>query len=294
VGLRNGPIKDANGKVTSTINPDALSVPRVHEIYGGVERAIIASLTAGIDVVYREYTNQWEDIETNIEWNELGNSEERFRNGKSDFIYDLETPKEAQRWNFAGDLFVRKVLGDVKAVASYTYMHSEGTVNEGFATLFLDNPRQTKFYYGPLAEDRRHTIKISASYSPIEALSLGMGWNLNTGSPYDKLYWNDLFNAFLDRRAPRGRDPRSLSNPNDDVELRLPTVTQLDLKVSFDFKQWTGFHLEAIAEVFNVYNARTAVSLEERNLPVDGATQFGDVLARQEPFLTRFGVRGRY
>jgi hypothetical protein len=299
VGKPMGPGFDAEGKPLDKFNPDALTVPRVHEITFGAEREWLQGFSTGLDFQYRRYNNQWEDLETNVIWNEVGDNAQGFRNGKSEFIYDLETPKEAYRRYVGLTFFARKFIGDWQLMASYTWSRYEGTVAEGFATVYLDRARQAKFFEGFLPDDRRHVLKVAGWYR-WRSLTVGGSLWIGTGTPYDRLYFNSFFNDYEDRRAQRGFDPRDLTTPKDDQELRTPTRVELNLKVTYRLDQVTKWllgseqKLELIGEVFNLVNLRTPTRFEERNLAAGAATSWGDILDRQSPFRVRFGLRYRY
>jgi len=300
VGMPQGPTYDKDGKVADKFNPDALTIPRVHEVTVGAEREWLTGFSTGVDFQYRRFMNQWEDLETNVLWNEAGDSADGFKNGKSEYIWDLETPEAAWRRYIGLTVFGRKFIGSWQLMASYTYSHFEGTVAEGYATVYLDRARQEKFFEGYLPDDRRHVFKLTGFYSWNKELNVGGSIWVGTGTPYDKLYYNSFFQDYNDRRAPRGMDPGDLSTPDDDEELRMPTRMVFDLKIAYRLgrvTEWmfgTPLDLELIGEVFNLFNLRTATRYEDRNLAAGAATQFGDVIAKQSPFRVRFGLRYRY
>jgi len=275
-------------------NPDPLRTPRVHELHVGAEREVVSSLAVGGDVVYREYTHQWEDIETNLVWNDDGTDFTDFRNGEARTVFDLETPDSARRSHFSWTVFGRRSGPKWNLLASYTWARSEGTVNEGFATLYLDNPTQSKFFDGPLSDDRTHTVKTFGSYQVIEPLTLGSSISLLSGQPYSRLYFNPAFGGFSDRRAPRGQDPHDPTDPGDDTELRYPWQLQVDVKAVYSFEPMIHQDIEAIVEIFNLFDLEAATAIEQRELAPSAPTQFGDVLARQAPLRARIGLRYRY
>ncbi|MFH1130694.1 MAG: TonB-dependent receptor [Pseudomonadota bacterium] len=299
VGKPQGPGFDENGNPIDQFNPDALTVPRVHEISLGLEREWFKGFSTGVDFQFRRYSNQWEDLETNVIWNEAGDDVQAFKNGKSEYIYDLETPDEAYRRYLGLTLFARKFLGNWQIMASYTWSRNEGTTAESYATVFLDRPRQTQYFEGYLPDDRRHVVKLTGWY---RWGSLAVGGNiwLGTGVPYDRLFFNKFFNDYNDRQSQRGMDPKDLATPDDDKELRTPTTLQFDLKVSYQLDKVANFlwgkkeNLELIGEIFNLFNIRTPTRYEERNLALGAATQWGDVIDRQDPFRVRFSLRYRY
>ncbi len=300
VGMPQGPTYGQDGKVKDKFNPDALTIPRVHEVTFGVEREWLTGFSTGVDFQYRQFKNQWEDLETNVLWNEQGDAADGFKNGKSEFIFDLETPEEAHRRYIGFSVFGRKFIGNWQLMASYTYARLEGTVSEGYATVYLDRARQEAYFNGFLPDDRRHVVKLTGWYSWNKELNVGGSFWLGTGTPYDKLYFNSFFSDYEDRRAQRGMDPKDLSTPDDDEELRTPTRVVINLKVSYKLarlSEWiigTPLNLELIGEVFNLFNLRTATRYEDRNLEAGAATQWGEVIDKQSPFRVRFGLRYRY
>ena len=300
VGLPQGPQYDEEGKPINKYNPDFLTIPRVHEATFGAEREWFTGFSTGVDFQYRLFQNQWEDVETNVIWNEAGDSTTGFKNGKSEYVWDLETPEEAWRRYIGVSFFARRFVGNWQLMASYTWSRFEGTVSEGYATTFLDRPRQVPFFEGYLPDDRRHVVKISGWWRWRKVLSIGGTMWLGTGTPYDKLFFNSYFGDYNDRRAPRGMDPRDLSTPDDDEELRTPTRMALDLRISYKLADLTELifaerlNLELTSEIFNAFNLRTATAYEQRNLKPGASTQWGDILNKQSPFRVRFGIRYRY
>jgi hypothetical protein len=295
VGLPRG----ANGD--DLTNPDALTVPRVHELHAGVERELLARLGIGTDFVYRAYTHQYEDIETNLVWNDAGTFVTGYRDGEPHVVFDLETPASARRTNFTWTVFARRSGPRLNLLGSYTYQRSRGTIperteggSEFFASSYLDNPVQAHYFYGPLSDERTHTIKLVGSYQILEPLSAGTAITYWTGAPYDHYYLNPFYGSFTDRRAQRGQDPHDVTNPDDDTDLRLPGQLQVDVKLVWSFAPMIHQDLEAILEIFNLFNLDAATKIEDRELAAGAPTQFGDPTRRQDPLRARLGVRYRY
>ena len=302
VGRPDGPDYDADGKVIedSKFNPDLLDPPRTHEWNLGAEHQWFEGFSTGVDFTWRQYSNQWEDLETNVIWNQLGDGAQAFKNGKSEFIFDLETPEEAYRRYVGLTFTARRTVGNWQVIGSYTWSRFEGTVSEGFATQYLDNARQANMFNGFLPDDRRHAFKLSGWYRTPWDLTLGGSMWIGSGTPYDRLYFNSFYNDYNDRRAPRGVNPNDLSTPDDDEELRTPTRLALDLKLNYKLERLTRWvlgepmKLELIGEIFNLFNLRTATRYEDRNLKPGASTQWGDIIDRQAAFNVRFGLRYRY
>jgi carboxypeptidase family protein/TonB-dependent receptor-like protein len=278
---------------------EKLRPPRTHEFLFGAERELLPGFSAGTEVVYRQYNHLFEDRETNVVWNERGDDLVTTRDPSSPttVVFDLETPDEAHRRYVSASLTGRRYVGKWNFLGSYTWARSEGTVNEGFATLFLDNYTQNKFYDGFLPDDRRHTLKFYTSYQLTTSWNLGVAFSYATGTPYSKRFFNKVYSDFTDLRSARGTDPRDVNNPDDDVEARVPDLTQIDLKGVYNLKRLTGVNLDAIAEIFNLLNTSTALRVEERNINADdptAAVHYGDTIRPQDPFRVRLGLRYRY
>ncbi len=276
-----------------------LRPPRTHELMAAVEREIAKGTSVGGEFVYRRYDHLFEDVETNVIWNERGNDAAGFRDPTKSYIFDLETPDEARRRYVSFSLTGRRYVGRWNFLSSYTWARSEGTYNpdvrtESFATVYLDNYTQNKYYDGFLPDDRRHTVKAYVSAQASKSLSVGMSFQYATGAPYNKYFFNDLYRDFTDFRAGRGTNPNDVNDPSDDTELRMPDLVELALKLDYNLARLTGINLDAIAEVFNLLNTNTPTRVEDRNLGEDAPVQFGDPIDRQDPLRVRLGVRYRY
>lgn len=272
-----------------------LRPPRTHEFLFGAERELVPGLSAGTEFVYRKYTHLYEDIETNVIWNERGDDLVTTRDPSSPttVVFDLETPDEARRRYISASVTGRKYVGKWNFLGSYTWARSEGTVNEGFATVFMDNSTQDIYYDGFLPDDRRHTVKFYTSHQLTRSWNLGVTYTYSTGAPYSKKFFNNVYSDFTDLRSARGTDPGDVNDPEDDVESRYPDLTEIHVKAVYNLKRVTGHNIDAIGEVFNLLNTNTVTRVEERNLE-EGPVQYGDAIDRQDPFRLRVGLRYRY
>jgi hypothetical protein len=134
------------------LNPDGsdcrtdLETPRVWELIGVAEREVATGIVAGTQLVYRRFTRQWEDAETNGNWNDGGTGLRReapYKSGRSEFVFDLQTPEASKRTYRGVTAFMRKDQGRLKARLSYTWSKFEGATDGDFDGTFLDNPGQT-------------------------------------------------------------------------------------------------------------------------------------------------------
>ena len=141
------------------------------------------------------------------------------------------------------------------------------------------NPRMWQFYDGYLAEDRRHNLKLRASYS-VYGLLFGAFLNFQSGSPRTKRFFNQNEGDYINRRSPSGTDPGSTPNDLSAIaEVRTPAQLITDLRVAYDLHSLLQkVHLQISADLFNLFNLDSPTELEVRDVP-----SYGQVRARQQP-----------
>jgi hypothetical protein len=280
------------------VNPDGTSCrgklrpPRVWEATLGAEREIVTGISLGFDYIYRRYEHLWEDVETNAIWN-MGGTEVRregsWKSGRSQFVYDLETPDEARNRYHSVTVALRKREGRLQALAAYTWTRSEGTSNTSYSGNYLDNPGQTIYYYGPLPDDNRHNLQALLTYKVNQWLSLGGTYRFVSGGPYNHYYYNTFQGGFTDFRSQRGKDSRGTLTPDDDIPLRLPDRSILNLQVRVALQPLIKQPLELFADVFNLLALRTTTGVFQN----DGSV-FGQEASRMGPMSLRVGVHYRF
>lgn len=280
------------------LNPDGTScrqklrAPRTWEYMLGGEREIFTGVSAFTTLLYRQYNHQWEDLETNAIWNEGGTDlqrEGRWRTGRSEFVFDLETPDAARRRYRSVDVGLRKREGLFKVHGTYTWSKYEGTENTSYASLFLDNPGQNAYFYGPLPEDNRHAVQVNASYQVKSWLSFGVVFMYLSGGPYNRYLYDPVFGSYSRFGARRGNDSLGTVNPDDDEPLRLPDISSLDLQARANLRQLTGQNIDVFADLFNIMSLRTPQAVIEQDGPY-----FGRQIAPLPPTRLRVGLRYRY
>ncbi|MGC4094172.1 MAG: carboxypeptidase-like regulatory domain-containing protein [Polyangiaceae bacterium] len=287
VGLPCGPNGiDANGNSCRK----ELNTPRTWEATLGGSHVITDGLAAGLDAVYRKFTNQYEDIETNRIWNQSGTAVIGYRSGVNETVMDLETPKGANRQYFGVTLSLAKNQGPLQLNASYTLGWLTGSVLDGFQNYYGNVPPQDRFLTGPLADDHRHEIKMTGMYQWNPWLVTGFRYIYTSGTPYNRLYFNDVTGRYESYRASSGVDPgANLNDPNDDRTLRTPDIQSINIQVRALLKPLIGQNLSVFAEVLNVLGLRTP-----QTLGTGDGRDFGLVLTRMDPFRLRFGVDFRW
>ncbi len=269
-----------------------LRAPRTWEYTLGAEREITTGVSLGADLIYRKFNHQWEDLETNGNWNQGGTDlrrDGRWKTGRSEFIFDLETPDEARRRYVGLTTSLRKRQGLLRVIASYTWSRYEGTEDSDFATMFLDNPGQNHFYYGPLPVDFRHNVKLQATYQIRPWVSAGVIYEFVSGRPYNRYHFDPTYQSFSAFRTKRGYDTRGTLNPDDDTALRTPDISALDLQARFSLRQLTKQNIDLFVDILNIMALRTTTDVIETDGPF-----WSRPARRLPPTRARFGLRYRF
>jgi hypothetical protein len=241
-------------------------------------------------VFYRRKNNMWEDDEINVQWNEDGTDAVGFNNGRREYIFSLGTPDRAFLQYLGLELKFDKRLSDNwSMLATYTLSRTEATL-ENLVTYSLDNPRQAPYEYGLQQDDVTHNLRVSATYDFPLGFSVGGTAIYASGRPYSRLYLNDYYGSYYDRRAPRGCDPdEPWTSVADCKQLRLPDSFVVNARVMWKLKELTGQDIWLIADIFNLLNSRPVTAVETRNVN-DGA-DFGKPLTRARGTSAQLALR---
>lgn len=269
---------------------ESLKAPRTWEYSGGVERELFPGTAVGVDVVYRRFSNQFETRETNKIWAGSGDTVLDYRNGRRENVTDLGTPDDAKRRYIGVTGSLARREGPLKVQGTYTWARLDGTVFDGLKNDYGDIPPQDVYLFGALPEDRRHEIKLTATYQITKWMSGGMRYMYLSGAPYRRLFYNDETGNFDSYRAEVGIDPGvNLNDPGDDRALRTPDRQSLNLQLRFAIKPGIGRRLDLYVEALNVLGLRTETAFGQQ----DGR-DFGVPTTRMEPFRIRLGLNYRY
>jgi hypothetical protein len=268
----------------------ALKTPRTIEYTMGGEREVVEGLALGLDMVYRQYNNQYEQNETNRIWNASATEVIGYRNGRNETILDMGTPDGAKRSYRGVTLSLNKRQGRLRTYASYTLSQLRGTVFNGHNNPWGDIPGRNVFLDGPGADDRLHDLKLSANWSVTNYLSFGFRYNFYTGGPYERLFRNPGLNAYEERRAVRGTNPgTNLNDPADDRELRYPAVQDVNAHVRLSMLPLIGHRLDFYVDALNIMNLRTVTAYGQNQ-----GQNFGNETGWLAPFRVRFGLDYKY
>lgn len=265
--------------------------PVTHEWMLGAERAFTEHAVASAHIVVRRTNHMWASEEINRIWEDTGQQSIGTYDGSGRAIYQIGPSASATRDYAALEAKLERRLADGWAMfATYTLARLQGSL-EGFLDASLDQPTQRPFQYGFLADDVRHTGRVSATYELPLGLCIGATGSYQTGRPYERLYFNPVAGAYVDRRAPRGFDPGAdLEGTEDDRELRLPDQFSLHARALWNLRSLTEQNIDLIMDVFNVLNARPVTRVEQRNLD----SGFGEPLAVAQPLAAQLGLRYRF
>jgi hypothetical protein len=274
---------------------ESLRIPRTRELAVGAEREVVNGVALGMDVVYRQFVNQYEARESNQIW---GTSDSAlaptggYRNGRSQTILDLGTPDEAHRRYVGVTGSLTKREGRLKMRAAYTWSRLDGTVIDGLASDNLHGlvaPRDA-FLDGPLADDHRHELHMTMSVQVTPWLTTGVRYLYYSGLPYNRFFRNDVTGAFENLRAQTGVNPgTNINDPGDDRPLRLPDIQDLNAQVRVNWLPLIGQRLETFVDVLNLLALRTTTSYG-----VNDGQDFGVQRNRLGPLRIRLGVMYRY
>jgi hypothetical protein len=289
VGLPCGPtgLRPDGSRCQTPLRP-----PRVWEATLGGQREIMTGVALGLTFIYKKFIHQWEDVETNANWNQGGTDLRQdgpFKSSRAQFVFDLQTPDAASREYRGVTAELRKREGLLKAYIAYTLSRYDGAVDADFATTFLDNPPQASYYYGPLPTDNRHDLRMSATYQASPWLTVGVNYEFLTGGPYNRIYFDPVYRQYSRFQAQRGKDSRGNLNPNDDLDLRYPDTSELGLQVRASLERFLKQKLFVWADLLNILSLRTPTAYVTQDGP-----SYGRLAGRMPPTRLRLGLEYRY
>src|SRR5229473_2039116 len=275
-------------------------VPHVDEITTSLRREIFRNAVAGIEHTWKRIGNTWDKPEINRIWDISGYRVIGYRDGRAHTIDVYTTPDENFR-QYQG--ITASVEGRPTPnwyfLAFYTLSWLYGTSEAQNTTAFVI-PQQRRFYNGFLPEDHRHQVHLVASYT-FHGFTLGTRMEYTSGNPRSKLFRNFDTNSNQNYRSPRGTDPGACSGGQfipattacgNDIgritEYRIPARTQVDVHLEYDFYPLVRQHITAMGDIFNLFNDRSPITLEQND---NTAGTFGLVTSRAAALNLRLGVR---
>jgi hypothetical protein len=179
----------------------------------------------------------------------------------------IATKRLSNRWQLLGSYAVGRAIQEQVSV--------EGSNIFGFGAIPVD-PNNGVNARGPIFWDRTHMFKVSASYlMPYDVLVSG---NLLTQS--GPVFTRTVLVEGLNQA------PFTVFAEPRDVSDRLDTLTMVDLRASKVFRLGANRSVEALMDVYNLFNANTVVSANTLTGPA-----FGNPLTVLSPRIIRFGGR---
>lgn len=185
-------------------------------------------------------------------------------------------------WSVMANYRLAKVFGNYEGF----FRNDNGQADPGITSLFdfMWSPLLSdQFRVGVLPTDRRHIANAYGSYLVKNRLNLGLGWNIQSGSPISKLMSHpDYGNEGEVPVGGRGAYGRSPVQHYTDLraDYRIP--------INGDSKK---IHLSA--DLFNVFNQKTTTDINQ-NFEIAPGELNADFLKTQtyhRPFYARFSVR---
>ncbi len=287
------------------LRPDT-SPPHTDEITLSFRRELFENSVAGIDYTYKRVGDIWDGQEVNQVWDPTGVRVVNYKNGQSQQVFLYTTFPENYR-NYHGIDFIfesrPRQEWDFAVIYTLSWLFGPGGEELGLIGNLLQpsqsqfyNPRMAGMYDGYLPEDRRHQLKIRASYT-FHGFTFGVFLNYQSGNPQTKTYFNQNDGSYTTRRSPNGTEPNKPNDVTQIAEFRLPALLVVDSRISYDVASLFSqkVHLTLIADLFNMFNLDVAnrgsdlIDVEPRDIPTYGAFR-----GRQAPLRAQFGIRFQY
>lgn len=292
------------------VNPSS-TPPHTDEITLSFRREVFENSTAGIDYTYKRVGNIWDSQEINQVWDPSGQRVVSYLNGNEQQIFRYATFDRNFRIYQGVDFqFEARPSPNWDFGFVYTLSFLYGPGAEQFAQVSgsqaqsqFYNPRLNQFFDGYLPEDRRHQLKLRASYN-YKGFNVGAFLGYQSGTALTKRFFNSFDGGYTYRRSPTGTEPgNDAANAGtfNDVariaEFRIPALLTMDVRMSWDVGSLftEKIKLTLIADIFNVFNLDAAntgangTNLENRDVPT-----FGQVRSRQTPLRAQLGLRFQY
>ncbi|MDX1455330.1 MAG: TonB-dependent receptor [Gammaproteobacteria bacterium] len=184
---------------------------------------------------------------------------------------ELGYPESERYYNAVEFLFERVWDGVWFLQGSYTWSQSYGN-NEGYVrsdngqddaglTTLFDFPELLRGAYGPLPNDRTHSLKLFGAYQFAPNWRVGGNFTMSSGRPMSAFgvapedsilgYGSEYFYA---GGAPEYRGKRG----------ETPATVRLDLSVDYDMTMASGATVNLGVDVFNVFNFVNATEMVEQ------------------------------
>lgn len=219
-------------------------------------------------------------------------------------VNDIGLPEATRKYR-ALELFVERRWSDNWFFhVSYTLAKSEGN-HEGYVrsdngqgepgfTTNFDYPGLNDYSYGPLPNDRRHSLKLHGAWKFAENWQFGWNGSWTSGRPLNAfgVHPTDFLAAaygpesFYNNGVPAPRGSQG----------RTPGISNLDLSLQYRKDFASGIAMRLVAHVFNVFNSASALELNEYTVDFFGQPDpsFGLPTSFQSPRFGRISLYVNY
>ncbi len=268
--------------------------PFIRQFTVGMDQEFPAGIAAGVHYIYRRWHNILEDVDTNSVYEPVA-----FVNPVTGEVitvysrlpteegytlrYSLLTNPEGLYKRYDGLEFYlnRRFMNQLALSASFVYSKARGNIpneREVFPfTDFLNDPNNLINFEGHLINDPTFAWKFSGIYNLPYGLNLGFFFRHESGDTWEPLV--EVPQGIVQQEGlvifglPRG-------------SFRLPSQNTLDLRIEKQFAISSG-QFRLTADVFNVFNAGTAVDVER----TWDADNYGQPTSFVGPRQIRLGLR---
>jgi len=223
---------------------------------------------------------------------------------------DLDFP-EASRTYEAWEITVDGQAGNFRLNGSYTwsenigntegYVKSDNGQDDAGLTQDFDIPALMDGALGPLPNDRRHKLKLWASFQASDRLTFGTNLLLTSGRPVNSFGighpngtpdYGDTFYLTTDVGDPLVEgDETFLYVPRGSAG-RTDWVTRIDLSAIYSINLGDRADIELRADVFNILNAQSTQEVYE--FAESNPDQFNFTTSYQRPRYVRLGAAIRF
>jgi hypothetical protein len=268
------------------------------EIVASFRRELGKNNYGTIEYTWKQISNIWERVETNIIWDPSGTRVAGYVNGDPKAIFLLTRPDD--NWiRYQGiDFIVEGAPSEAfDYYLSYTLSFKHGPGNEqldqlGDVASQHFNNRQRMFYTGYAFGDIRHQIKLHGAYT-FKGFTLGPNMTYQSGAVRAARFQTGRQADGSDYdilRTPIGTTPGRPNDPEDIREMRTPDLLVLGLRATYEIDVKVG-QVDVIGDVFNALNlySPTQISQIQR-----GNGIFGQATSRQQPLRVQLGLRYTY
>jgi len=299
-----------SGTSGTAMDPDLRS-PYLDEVVIGIQREIITDVSLSVSYIRKWDKYLLEDVcnealglekikEGEYSWNyyypvtavdPFNGQTVTFYNRDPNFVsetYTVSNPEPARR-NYTGFEVVlnKRFSHNWQLLASYVYAKSTGLIGTDFddswsGTSYFDNPNAHINAEGRFPYERRHQFKLQGTVRLPFGILFSSYFRAMSGRRYTRLIRSSDLGLDLNQgNVTINAEPRGSRG--------LPAQYILDLRVEKEFRVKDLFRIGLLADMFNVFNANTATSVE--TLSSSPSYTFEEVTGILDPRIVRLGIR---